>query len=58
VHDSPHGRIESSWRLDGDRFTLTVTVPPGTTAEIRLPDGTSDDADPGIKTYSCAVDSR
>ena len=29
VHDSPIGRIESSWRLDGDDFELTVTVPRG-----------------------------
>jgi len=36
-HDSPYGRIESAWRLDGDRFELAVTVPPGTTAEVVLP---------------------
>ena len=39
-HDSPYGRIESSWRIVGDSFELAVTVPPGTTAEIVLPDGT------------------
>jgi alpha-L-rhamnosidase len=36
-HESPYGRIESSWRTDGDRLELTTTVPPGTTAEIVLP---------------------
>ncbi len=36
-HDSPYGRIESSWRVDGDALELTVTVPAGTTAEIVLP---------------------
>ena len=36
-HDSPYGRIESSWELAGDTFELTATVPPGTTAEIVLP---------------------
>ena len=29
VHDSPYGRIESSWRIDGDSFRLIVGVPPG-----------------------------
>jgi alpha-L-rhamnosidase len=36
-HDSPYGRIESSWRVDGDALELAVTVPAGTTAEIVLP---------------------
>ena len=40
THDSPYGRIESSWRIDADAFRLTVVVPPGTTAEVLLPDGT------------------
>jgi len=41
-HDSPYGRIESSWRIDGDTFELAVSVPPGTTADIVLPDGTAE----------------
>ena len=41
-HDSPYGRIESSWRIDGDALELTATVPPGTSAEIVLPDGTTE----------------
>ncbi len=36
-HDSPYGRIESAWRVDGGGLHLTATVPPGTTAEIVLP---------------------
>ncbi|MDX1415998.1 MAG: glycoside hydrolase family 78 protein [Candidatus Promineifilaceae bacterium] len=35
--DSMYGRIESSWRLDGDSFQLTVTIPPNSDAVIRLP---------------------
>ena len=38
-HDSPYGRIESAWRLDGGTFELALTVPPGTTADVALPDG-------------------
>ena len=39
THDSPYGRIESSWRLDAGELMLAVVVPPGATAELRLPDG-------------------
>ena len=55
VHDSPYGRIESSWRFHGDRFELTVTVPPGSTAEVVLPDGSSTMADPGTSSFSCEM---
>jgi alpha-L-rhamnosidase len=51
VHDSPYGRIESSWRIADDRFSLTVTVPPGTSAEVVLPDGTRSEQTPGTATY-------
>ena len=42
-YDSPCGRIVSDWRQGGDgrEFTLRVTIPPNTTAEVFLP---SDDA--------------
>ncbi len=55
VHDSPYGRIESSWRIDAGRFRLTTTVPPGTTAEIVLPDGTRREQSPGTATHACAA---
>jgi alpha-L-rhamnosidase len=51
THDSPYGRIESSWHVDDDQFTLDVTVPPGTVAEICLPDGRCLEAQPGSVTY-------
>jgi alpha-L-rhamnosidase len=53
VHDSPHGRIGSSWRIAGGTFTLAVTVPPGTTAEVRLPDGTVRELEPGTAELRC-----
>ena len=53
VHDSPYGRIESSWRLAEERFELIVTIPPGTTADVVLPDGTQLTAGPGRSSYSC-----
>ena len=55
THDSPYGRIESSWMLDGDRLHLGVAVPPGTRAEIRLPDGRVVQVDPGNHRFMSAV---
>lgn len=36
-YDSPAGRIASDWRLEGDAFSLNVTIPPNTKAEVSLP---------------------
>jgi len=55
VHDSPYGRIESSWRLDDDRFVVTVTVPPGTTAEVVLPEGSRLEQSPGTAVHECVA---
>ncbi len=51
--ETPHGRIESRWRLVEGRFDLAVTVPPGTEAEVILSDGTSRLVGPGAWEYSC-----
>jgi alpha-L-rhamnosidase len=37
THDTPYGRAEVAWRIDGDRFELTVVVPPNTDADVHLP---------------------
>ena len=52
-HDCPHGPVVSEWHRQDGRFDLTVTVPPGTEAEIRLP-GTASSvlAGPGTHTYT------
>jgi len=54
-HDSPYGRIESSWRLDGSELELSLLVPPGTTAEVVLPDGSQRTVTPGRVTLRCAA---
>ena len=36
-YDSIRGRIVSDWRIDGDRFTLKLQIPPGATAIVYLP---------------------
>ncbi|HEX9765948.1 MAG TPA: family 78 glycoside hydrolase catalytic domain [Nitriliruptorales bacterium] len=51
AHESPYGRIESSWRTSGDGLEFEVVVPPGTTAEVVLPDGRALEAGPGRATY-------
>lgn len=38
-HDSPQGRIETSWQRDGDDLVITVTTPPGSRATVVFPSG-------------------
>lgn len=38
--DSPYGRISTDWAWRQGRFDLSVAIPPNTTAEVRLPEGT------------------
>jgi alpha-L-rhamnosidase len=56
AHDSPYGRIESSWRIRDDRFGLTVSVPSGTAAEVTLPGETGTrHQGPGTQVYSIPI---
>lgn len=34
---SPHGLIESGWRMEGNKFTLNVKIPPNASATIYVP---------------------
>ncbi len=45
-HETPHGTAAVEWRL-GDELELTVTVPPGCTAEVVLPSGATAPVGPG-----------
>ncbi|MFF2386314.1 family 78 glycoside hydrolase catalytic domain [Streptomyces sp. NPDC058108] len=38
-YHTPHGRVATEWSLANGTFRLQVTVPPNTTAEVRLPRG-------------------
>lgn len=52
--DSPYGPIESEWRIaDEERFELQVTVPPGTAADVQLPDGRIEAVGPGRCQFNC-----
>jgi alpha-L-rhamnosidase len=53
AHESPHGLIESAWRIDGGELRLRVTVPAGTRATVVLPDGEEHTAGPGTHTFTC-----
>jgi alpha-L-rhamnosidase len=55
AHDSPHGRIESSWAIDGDELRLGVRVPPGTTADVVFPDGRSERMTAGTAFFTAAA---
>lgn len=50
-HDSPYGRISVAWRITDGHFALDVEIPPGTSAEVRLPDGTRAEAEPGRHSF-------
>jgi alpha-L-rhamnosidase len=47
AHESPYGRIEVRWSAGADGFDLSVTAPPGTSAEAVLPDGSRHELAPG-----------
>ncbi len=49
--ESPYGVISTAWKLDDSKFTLEVTIPPNTTATIRLPDGKSHESGSGTYTF-------
>ena len=36
-YESPRGRIATDWKREGDHFTLSVAVPPNTTATVWVP---------------------
>jgi alpha-L-rhamnosidase len=36
-YDSPYGRVESAWRVDGRTLSYSATVPANTTATLQLP---------------------
>ncbi len=56
AHESPYGRIESSWRIQDGELRLRVAVPAGTEATVVLPDGATGTAGPGEHTYTCDLE--
>ncbi|MEQ8415665.1 MAG: family 78 glycoside hydrolase catalytic domain [Imperialibacter sp.] len=48
-YDSMYGRIESSWKVEGNRLTYATTVPPNTSATLYLPASSIKDISEGGK---------
>ncbi|WP_202870556.1 alpha-L-rhamnosidase C-terminal domain-containing protein [Kribbella sp. VKM Ac-2571] len=46
-YESPQGRVEVAWQIEGETFRLTVDVPPGSTAEVTFPNGEQATLPPG-----------
>jgi hypothetical protein len=55
AHESPYGRIESSWWIRDGHLQLTVRVPPSCTATVRLPDGSDAHIGPGTAIFDAAI---
>lgn len=45
--DTPYGPLRSAWTKTGDGLRVEVTVPPGTTATLQLPERHSEELPPG-----------
>ncbi|MFJ9246629.1 family 78 glycoside hydrolase catalytic domain [Streptomyces sp. NPDC101776] len=41
AHDTPYGRAEAGWRIEGDDLVVEALIPPNTRAEVQLPDGSA-----------------
>lgn len=41
--ETPYGRAESAWHLDGDKLSMRAVVPPNTTATVVFPSGRPDE---------------
>jgi alpha-L-rhamnosidase len=54
-HRTPYGDAVSSWHIDGGLFRLEVTIPPGTTARVTLPD-TTGELEVGAGTHSWEIE--
>ncbi|PLS31172.1 alpha-L-rhamnosidase [Bifidobacterium margollesii] len=50
--ESPYGRIEAGWQVDGDAVIVTVHVPESTEATVVLPDGTRCHPNPGDHAWT------
>ena len=52
--DTVYGVVQSAWRTENGTFSLTVTVPCNTTAEIWLPGGAVHRRGSGCWRFACA----
>ncbi len=51
-----YGEVSSSWQIEGDAFRLDAHVPPNTTAEVHLPDGSAPfSVGSGFHNWRCSL---
>lgn len=55
THESPFGLISVAWHLTDGMFVMDVSVPPGATAEVVLPDGSVSEQSAGGQRYTSRV---
>lgn len=53
--ETAYGRAAVRWAREGDAFTLEVTVPPSTEADVFPPDGAAYRAASGTHRYTCIL---
>ncbi|WP_345710966.1 alpha-L-rhamnosidase C-terminal domain-containing protein, partial [Kineococcus glutinatus] len=53
--DTRAGRFEVSWSTAGGTFVLEAVLPPGTAADVELPDGTTCRVGGGTHRFRCAA---
>ncbi|MEU4226792.1 glycoside hydrolase family 78 protein [Nonomuraea sp. NPDC026600] len=51
-HETPYGPAAVAWSRSGGNLTVTVSVPPGTTAEVSLPSGEPVEVGAGMHTFT------
>lgn len=56
AYSTSFGTIKSQWKIKRGRFVLTVTVPPGNSAIIKLPGGEYKNAGLGKHTFTSHLD--
>ncbi|MBP5227817.1 MAG: alpha-L-rhamnosidase, partial [Kiritimatiellae bacterium] len=57
-HTAAGGEIRVAWHKEGRGVRLTVTVPPGTVATIRLPGKADVTQEPGERSYSVVLQTQ
>lgn len=54
--NTPYGKIESRWDIEGENFTLKINVPLSTKCTVVLPNGTTQEVDGGKYAFTCKIE--
>lgn len=55
AHESPYGKISSTWNIAESVFRLKVAIPLNTSAEVILPDGSVIKVESGSHEFECRI---